>query len=86
MVAQWVVNDALRTELRAALTENIQQFGQDIILARSLGTLCPTIFSPMIMWAAIRLNEYLDPAHKLRFLQLRAWSLIRYWYPRAMLD
>jgi hypothetical protein len=39
MVAQWVVNDALRAELRTALTENIQQFGPDIILAHRLGTL-----------------------------------------------
>jgi hypothetical protein len=39
MVAQWVVNDALRRELRADLTAKIKEFGPDIILAHSLGTL-----------------------------------------------
>jgi metacaspase-1 len=39
MVAQWVVSNDLRNELRAALTASIQQFGPDIILAHSLGTL-----------------------------------------------
>src|SRR5271157_220990 len=39
MVAQWVVSDDLRRDLRAHLAATIQQFGPDIILAHSLGTL-----------------------------------------------
>ncbi|MBV9999721.1 MAG: caspase family protein [Verrucomicrobia bacterium] len=39
MVAQWVVSDALRKDLRAALSAAIQAFNPDIILAHSLGTL-----------------------------------------------